>query len=90
MLKDKLEEMLAKPRYGGDKACLMKAFIETLDPETADSFKKVLASKIGAQTLFNVMRDEGYTVSRPTIEQTRGCFRGEKECQCGVADGSKK
>jgi hypothetical protein len=86
MLKNRLEELLADKERG----CPMEAFIKTLDEETADSFKRVMASGVGNQTIYLVMRDEGYKISRPSIEQARGCFRGTKECKCGSANGSKK
>lgn len=88
MLKNRLEELLVGRRNPDE--CPMKEFIATLDAETAESFKKVLASGVGAQTLYLVMREEGHKVSRTIIEQTRGCFRGTKECKCGTANGGSK
>lgn len=87
MLKNRLEELLASKKTD---ECPMKEFISTLDGETAESFKKVMASGVGAQTLYLVMREEGHKISRTVIERTRGCFRGTKECKCGAVNGGSK
>ena len=79
MLKDRLVELNA----GGGLRCKMPKVFEKLDPETrailSDSLKNNTAS---VRSLQNALCEEGYQVSRESVDHSRRVLRGEHKCPC--------
>ena len=79
MLKDRLAELNA----GGGIRCKMPKIFEKLDPETrgilSDALKSNTASVRGLQS---ALCEEGYQVSRESVDHSRRVLRGEHQCPC--------
>ena len=64
--------------------CPIGKIHKQLDPETQIALMNALQSPASNSQIHRALHDEGFSISRTTINQKRGCFRegGHKECQC--------
>lgn len=64
--------------------CPLGKIHKQLDPETQIALINALQSAASNSRIHRALIDEGFSISRTTINQKRGCFRegGHKQCLC--------
>ncbi len=67
-----------------DAPCPVGKLHKSLDKETALAFLTALQSPASSKSIHQALIDEGYSISRTTINQRRQCFKSgtDKSCLC--------
>jgi hypothetical protein len=79
MLKDRLVDLNA----GSGLRCKMPQVFEQLDSETKEALRETLKSNTASvRGLQTALCEEGYQVSRESVDHSRRVLRGEHQCVC--------
>ena len=65
-----------------DAPCPIGKIHKRLDPETAQALIHALQSPASNSSIHRALIDEGFSISRTTINQKRQCFRAGTDAGC--------
>lgn len=79
-----LSKLNALSENSVDAPCRIGEIHKQLDPETAQALLHALQSPASTSAIHRAIKEEGFALSRHTLNQKRHCFRKptDGECKC--------
>lgn len=70
--------------------CRVPQLLRELSKEDADSLLEALRNTaVPRRAIVRILREEGYTIARESIQKASDCLTGKNECKCNLGGENK-